>query len=178
MPAFSVDLQGLLAAVDQMSDFNERLEQSLTRVKSSMATLQPLWRGDAAAAQQSAQQQWESGAEELRAALGQLRDIAEKAHGNYYDAAAMNTRMWLHPATRRQLLRVAADLGVPTSEELPLDELIAQLNAGGGRLRIVAPVEKRLACDDVGVGGLASPEDLVAAVLTMTKSQIPNPKSQ
>ena len=47
MPAFSVDLQALLAAVDQMSHFNERLEQSLMRVKSSMATLQPLWRGDA-----------------------------------------------------------------------------------------------------------------------------------
>jgi WXG100 family type VII secretion target len=94
MPAFSVDLQALLASVDQMSDFNERLEQSLARVKSSMATLGPLWHGDAAVAQQSAQQQWESGAEELRAALGQLRDIAEKAHGSYSDAAAMNTRMW------------------------------------------------------------------------------------
>jgi WXG100 family type VII secretion target len=94
MPAFSVDRQALLAAVDQMSDFNERLEQSLARVKSSMATLAPVWRGDAATAQQSAQQQWESGAEQLRAALGQLRDIAEKAHGNYSEAAGMNTRMW------------------------------------------------------------------------------------
>jgi WXG100 family type VII secretion target len=94
MPAFSVDLPALLAAADQMSSFNARLEQSLARVKSSMARLDPLWRGDASAAQQSAQQQWDSGAEELRAALGQLRDIAEKAHGNYSDAAAMNTRMW------------------------------------------------------------------------------------
>jgi WXG100 family type VII secretion target len=94
MAAFSVDLQALLAAVDQMSNFNERLEQSLARVEAAMATLTPLWRGDAAAAQQSAQQQWESGAEELRAALVQLRDIAERAHGNYSDAAAMNTRMW------------------------------------------------------------------------------------
>ena len=94
MPAFTVDLQTLLAAVDQMSRFNERLEQSLAQVKSSMATLAPLWHGDAATAQQAAQQQWESGAQELRAALGQLRDIAEKAHGNYGDAASMNTRMW------------------------------------------------------------------------------------
>jgi hypothetical protein len=39
MPAFSVDLPALLAAVDQMSNFNERLEQSLARVKASMATL-------------------------------------------------------------------------------------------------------------------------------------------
>jgi WXG100 family type VII secretion target len=94
MPAFSMDLQALLAAVDQMSDFNERLEQSLAQVKSSMETLGPLWHGDAAATQQSAQQQWDSGSVELRAALGQLRDIAEKAHGNYSDAAATNTRMW------------------------------------------------------------------------------------
>jgi WXG100 family type VII secretion target len=94
MPAFKVDLQTLLAAVDRMADFDERLEQSLARVKSSMATLAPLWHGDAAVEQESAQQQWDSGAEELRATLGQLRDIAEKAHGNYSDAAAINTRMW------------------------------------------------------------------------------------
>ena len=44
--------------------------------------------------QQAAQAQWNRGAEELRAALGQLRDIAEQAHRNYSNAAAMNTQMW------------------------------------------------------------------------------------
>jgi phosphopantothenoylcysteine decarboxylase len=77
-------------------------------------------------------------------------------------APAMNTRMWLHPATRRHLRQVAADLGADIPE-LPLEELIDRIN-DGARLRIVAPIEKRLACDDVGVGALAAPEELVAAV--------------
>jgi WXG100 family type VII secretion target len=60
----------------------------------SVESLGLSWQGEAANAQQAAQQEWNSGAEELRAALGQLRDIAEQAHGSYSDAAAMNTRMW------------------------------------------------------------------------------------
>ncbi|HEX2284884.1 MAG TPA: WXG100 family type VII secretion target [Mycobacterium sp.] len=94
MAGFTVDLQSLLAAVDQMSQFEGQLEQSLARAKASVESLGLSWQGDAASAQQAAQAQWNSGAEELRAALVQLRDIAEQAHGNYSDAVAMNTQMW------------------------------------------------------------------------------------
>ncbi|MGZ5369979.1 MAG: WXG100 family type VII secretion target [Aeromicrobium sp.] len=94
MPAFSVNLESLLTAVDEMSGFHNNLEQTLARVKSSMDELGMSWHGDASAQQQSAQQQWDTGAEQLRTALGQLRDAAEQAHTNYSDAAAMNSRMW------------------------------------------------------------------------------------
>ncbi len=94
MAGFSVDPEALLAAVDQMSQFDSRLEQSLARAKSSVESLGLSWHGDGAGAQQAAQAQWNRGAEELRAALGQLRDIAEQAHRNYSNAAAMNTQMW------------------------------------------------------------------------------------
>jgi len=94
MAGFTVDLQALLAAVDAMSAFEGQLEQSLARAKASVESLGSSWQGDAAGAQQAAQAQWNSGAEELRAALGQLRDIAEQAHGNYSNAAQMNTQMW------------------------------------------------------------------------------------
>jgi WXG100 family type VII secretion target len=94
MAGFSVDLEALLAAVDQMSQYECQLEQSLTRAKSSVESLGSSWHGDGAGAQQAAQAQWNRGAEELRAALGQLRDIAEQAHGNYSNAAATNTQMW------------------------------------------------------------------------------------
>jgi WXG100 family type VII secretion target len=94
MAGFTVDLQALLAAVDQMSQFEGQLEQSLARVKASVQSLGLSWQGDGASAQRAAQEQWDSGAEQLRAALGQLRDIAEQAHGNYSGAVAMNTRMW------------------------------------------------------------------------------------
>jgi phosphopantothenoylcysteine decarboxylase / phosphopantothenate---cysteine ligase len=61
-------------------------------------------------------------------------------------APAMNTEMWLNPVVVRNLRW--------------LQEL--------GRFWIVAPIEKRLACGDVGPGGLAEPKDILhAAVKTI-----------
>lgn len=56
---------------------------------------------------------------------------------------AMNTSMWEHPAVQRNLRLV---------QEMP-------------HIQIVAPTEKRLACGDVGVGGLAEVPDIVQAIL-------------
>jgi phosphopantothenoylcysteine decarboxylase len=53
----------------------------------------------------------------------------------------MNTLMWTHPHTARHLA-IARELG----------------------MRVVDPVEKRLACGDVGVGALAPTEDIVRVV--------------
>lgn len=58
-------------------------------------------------------------------------------------APAMNTLMWNHPATARHLRQIADDVKL---------------------LFVVEPVEKRLACGDVGVGGLAAVDDIVAAI--------------
>jgi phosphopantothenoylcysteine decarboxylase len=58
-------------------------------------------------------------------------------------APAMNTLMWEHPATARHLAQVAADCPA---------------------VRVVPPVSKRLACDDVGVGAMAPVAEVVAAV--------------
>ena len=80
-------------------------------------------------------------------------------------APAMNTLMWQNPFTRRHLRSLAADAG---AGHIPahLDEvqLIAQINDRSKTLRVVAPVEKRLACGDTGAGGLAEVADIVAAV--------------
>lgn len=57
-------------------------------------------------------------------------------------APAMNTQMWEHPATTRNRRLI--------------DEL--------GRYTWVEPASKRLACGDVGVGGLAEVPDLVDAI--------------
>ena len=54
---------------------------------------------------------------------------------------AMNTEMWSHPVVVRNLRWI---------EEL-------------GRYTVVPPVSKRLACGDIGPGGLAEPADLLAA---------------
>jgi phosphopantothenoylcysteine decarboxylase len=59
-------------------------------------------------------------------------------------APAMNTLMWDHPATARHLAQITADLR--------------------GALRVVPPVSKKLACDDVGVGAMAGREEILAAL--------------
>lgn len=57
-------------------------------------------------------------------------------------APAMNTEMWNHPATQRNR------------------RWIDDMN----RYRFVDPVNKRLACGDTGLGGLAPVSDLAAAI--------------
>ena len=78
-------------------------------------------------------------------------------------APAMNTVMWRHPLTRRQLdaVRAFATAG---------DDGAAAAAAGGreedGGVAVVEPATKTLACGEVGVGALAELDDLVAAVRT------------
>jgi phosphopantothenoylcysteine decarboxylase len=83
-------------------------------------------------------------------------------------APAMNTLMWQNPFTRRHLKAIAADNGaghIPA--HLDEQQLIAQINDRSKTLRVVPPVEKRLACGDVGMGGLADVAEIVAAVRDM-----------
>jgi phosphopantothenoylcysteine decarboxylase len=66
-------------------------------------------------------------------------------------APAMNTLMWEHPGTARHLQQIADDLG------------------DGSTLRVVSPVSKRLACDDVSVGAMASLDDVVSSVASCSR---------
>jgi len=86
-------------------------------------------------------------------------------------APAMNTLMWEHPLTGRHLRQLAMDAGTASpSANLDLMDLVGWINAQCRGLQIVAPRSKRLACDDVGVGAMASLEDLVAAVQALTQT--------
>jgi phosphopantothenoylcysteine decarboxylase/phosphopantothenate--cysteine ligase len=57
-------------------------------------------------------------------------------------APAMNTAMWSHPVTQRNLSWLEAL----------------------GRYSVIPPVSKRLACGDIGPGGLAEVETIMAAI--------------
>lgn len=59
---------------------------------------------------------------------------------------AMNTQMWDHPVVQRNLRW--------------LDAL--------GRYEVVGPTHKRLACGDVGMGGLAEVQDILDAIASAT----------
>ena len=69
-------------------------------------------------------------------------------------APAMNTLMWENPLTRRHMTQIAEDAqAAPPALELPA--LIEWINGHCPGLRIVAPIAKKLACEDVGMGAMA-----------------------
>jgi phosphopantothenoylcysteine decarboxylase len=83
-------------------------------------------------------------------------------------APAMNTLMWEHPATARHLCQLAEDAGadITTSPKEPL-AVADWVNANCRTLHVVPPQDKRLACDDVGVGAMGSLDSILAAVHAM-----------
>jgi len=83
-------------------------------------------------------------------------------------APAMNTLMWEHPATERNLLQLAADVGgIHSQLQLAESGAISWINRSEVRLHVVAPQSKKLFCGDVGVGAMAEIPDIVAAVNEM-----------
>jgi len=79
-------------------------------------------------------------------------------------APAMNTLMWQHPATIRHFRQLTDDAGAEPPAGLSLDTLLEWLNTNLPRLRVVPPISKRLACDDIGIGAMAELEHITAAV--------------
>jgi phosphopantothenoylcysteine decarboxylase len=80
-------------------------------------------------------------------------------------APAMNTLMWEHPLTRRHLLQLGGDLsGKSPPSANSAEEAVGWIHQATPRLRIVGPQSKKLACGDVGMGGLAEVADIAAAV--------------
>jgi phosphopantothenoylcysteine decarboxylase len=80
-------------------------------------------------------------------------------------APAMNTLMWEHPLTKRQLRQLGCDMGAGhVPGHLDDEHLIAQINDRSRTLRIVPPIIKTLACGDVGVGAMAEVEVIVESV--------------
>ena len=89
-----VDFAQLQAAIDHMAKFGQEVTEVLDDVDAAMAALRSTWHGEASDQQAQAQQQWDEGADQMKAALEQLKTIAEAAHANYSDAVSKNGQMW------------------------------------------------------------------------------------
>lgn len=89
-----VDPDHLMGSVDQMKRFERRLEAALADVDAKVNRLHATWSGAAAAKHRDAHLRWLQGAQEMRAALVVMRDIATTAHGNYTGAVSANVGIW------------------------------------------------------------------------------------
>jgi phosphopantothenoylcysteine decarboxylase len=85
-------------------------------------------------------------------------------------APAMNTLMWENPLTRRHLRQLADDGGTETvPHNIGLPQLVEWINESCPGLRIVQPIVKKLACEDIGVGALAEQHDILDAVSRLSR---------
>ncbi|KOS21966.1 putative thymidylate synthase [Escovopsis weberi] len=73
-------------------------------------------------------------------------------------APAMNTAMWLHPITAKQVKILEEDWGVKDEVEM------ATSAEHGGWFQVLRPIEKALACGDVGGGGMMEWKDIVKVI--------------
>jgi phosphopantothenoylcysteine decarboxylase / phosphopantothenate---cysteine ligase len=74
-----------------------------------------------------------------------VRAVALCARGPVVVAPAMHPRMWAHPATQRNVATLRAD----------------------GRVELVGPVVGEVASGEVGMGRMADPETIAAAILSL-----------
>ena len=91
---YAVDLEELLATVDDLRRAGEELDDLLAHVAARVVALHGTWSGRAAVAQAGAQEEWEAGFRQMRAGLAAMREAAREAHGRYDTAACTNLRMW------------------------------------------------------------------------------------
>ncbi|WP_237571706.1 WXG100 family type VII secretion target [Mycolicibacterium lacusdiani] len=89
-----VDFAQLQAAIDHMAKFGQEVTEVLDDVDVAMAALRSTWHGEASDQQAQAQRQWDEGADQMKAALEQLKTIAGAARENYSDAVSKNGQMW------------------------------------------------------------------------------------
>lgn len=89
-----VDRTQLQSVADHMSAFGRVVDECLEDVEHTMGVLRSSWHGDGSEAQAQAQQQWQDGAEQMRAAVSALQQILDAAHQNYSEAVEKNGRMW------------------------------------------------------------------------------------
>ena len=87
-------------------------------------------------------------------------------------APAMNTAMWDSPVTRRHFATLLADRGANSPDADWRLENVADVFAECcPAIRVIAPIAKRLACGDEGVGAMAEIPELIAAVETTTSGR-------
>lgn len=91
---FAVDLDDLLATVEDLAGCGAELADLLAEVARDVAALHGSWAGRAATAQVEAQAEWEAGFRAMHDGLAAMRAAATAAHGSYADAAGANLRMW------------------------------------------------------------------------------------
>jgi WXG100 family type VII secretion target len=91
---YAVDLEELKAVIADLEKCERALEGLTSDIERQMKVLQSTWEGLSAQAQAEAQEEWNQGLLEMRAALADMRQAARVASNNYDLAIKTNTSIW------------------------------------------------------------------------------------
>jgi WXG100 family type VII secretion target len=91
---FTVDADELSYAVERMAACGSALHELAADLERRVASLHIPWQGEAAAAHQVAQGEWEHGFRTIREALTTMQNAARVAHRNYTAAVEANLQQW------------------------------------------------------------------------------------
>ncbi|MFI9412863.1 WXG100 family type VII secretion target [Nocardia gamkensis] len=91
---YRVDLAGMQALVDQAADLEKRIDDRVRDIQSRIADLHINWTGRVSDAHRAAATEWASGAAEMNAALGELRQALGRARSVYHSVGQTNVGMW------------------------------------------------------------------------------------
>ena len=91
---YAVDLGELQRKVEEMQAFETGIERALDHLDRVVDGLHITWTGQAAVAHREAHERWAAGMKQMHAGLVEIRDAAQRAHGNYTSAVQANSRMW------------------------------------------------------------------------------------
>jgi len=90
---YTVDLTHLARFIGTLDEFNTRSEEVGAAIDRQIAELHENWSGMAASAHREYHRMWTQAAEDLRAALAELKQAAHRAHHHYTDAIQRNVAM-------------------------------------------------------------------------------------
>lgn len=91
---YCVDLQRLAEHAERVLAFAGELDRAAAHSERLAAALRPSWSGLAAEAHDLAHREWVRAAEELRAAVGCLGEVARDAHERYRLAVEAAAEPW------------------------------------------------------------------------------------
>ncbi|KAK3359107.1 flavoprotein [Lasiosphaeria hispida] len=81
-------------------------------------------------------------------------------------APAMNSAMWRHPVTAKQIRVLAEDWGIKEPATADGETSAMDTDQPSGWFQVIKPITKTLACGDTGDGAMASVDTIRAAIET------------
>lgn len=92
--AYRVDLVAVDDVVARLTGFENYLSDRLDELEARVERMRGRWSGTGYDGYTDAQREWDSGAEEMKRGITQMREAARTAHTSYSNVIATNAKMF------------------------------------------------------------------------------------